>query len=61
MSKPDAPDGSLGSEEEAKLRILRRIASKPERDAIDELAAALLEEADSAGPAPISHRRRQEK
>jgi hypothetical protein len=48
MSMQDEPDGSPGSKEEAELRVLRRIPSAPERDHIDELAAALLEQSVSA-------------
>jgi hypothetical protein len=61
MSKPEEPDGSLSSEEKAELRAYRRIASSLQRSDIAELAAALLEEPDPAGPAPISHRRPKEK
>jgi hypothetical protein len=46
MSMQDERDGSLSSEEEAKLQAFRRIASALERGNIDELAAALREEPD---------------
>jgi hypothetical protein len=42
-------------------RAYRRIARAPERGDIDELAAALYQMADAAGPGPGSHGRRQEK
>jgi hypothetical protein len=44
MSKPDEPRERASSKEEAELRVFRRIPSAPERDRIDELAAALLEQ-----------------
>jgi hypothetical protein len=48
MSKPDEPREGASSREEAELRVLRRIRSALERDHIDELAAALLEQSDPA-------------
>ena len=61
MSKPDEPEDSLSSEEEAELRAFRRIADALEGDDIDELAAALLEAPDPAWPAPASHGRPRER
>ncbi len=61
MSMQNERDGSLGSKEEAELRTYRRIASAPQRDGIDELAAAVLEYADPARPASASRERPKEK
>jgi hypothetical protein len=61
MRKPDKPDDSLISEEEAELRAFRRIANALERDNIDLAAALLLAEPDPAWPAPASRGRPKEK
>jgi hypothetical protein len=61
MSMQDEPDDSTSSKEEAELRAFRRIINALEGDDVAELAAALGQVADPAGPGPGSHRRRQEK
>jgi hypothetical protein len=57
----DEPRDSASSREEAKLRVFRMIPSALERDHIDELAAALLEQSDPAWSGPGSHRPPKEK
>jgi hypothetical protein len=61
MSKPDEPRERASGKEKAELRVFRRIPSALERDHIDELAAALLEQSDPAWSEPGSHRSPKEK
>jgi hypothetical protein len=61
MSKPDEPRDSASSREETRLRVFRRIPGALERDHIDELAAALLEDVDPARHGPGSPGRPKEK
>jgi hypothetical protein len=61
VSHHNGPGDSVSNEEDAVMRAFHRIASALERGNVDELAAALSEEPDSAGPAPGSHGRPKEK
>ena len=60
MSKHDEPDDRASSEEEAELRVFRRIPSASERDDIDELAASLWRNRFQRSEAGI-HETREEK
>lgn len=61
MPMHDEPNNRPGSEEEAELRPLRRVASAFEHGDIDELAAALYRVLDPALLEPGSHGRPKEK